>query len=138
MNEETYMLFDSASEEWRETTMEEIAQLNDPDLQVCVYTTAFSLLQKNKAINVTVAPVKEEVAVIMPAKNAFDYVHSVTSRVLIYLFVFLWCWAFIGGGFFLLSKKLIVPAIIVFVLFFALPPVICSKQLRERIKRKFK
>lgn len=130
------MLFDSASEEWRETTLEEIAQLNDPELQVCVYTTAFSLLQKNKAVNVTVAPVKEEVAVIMPAKNAFDYVHSATSRILIYVFIFCWFWLFIGGGFFLLSKKLIVPAVIVFVLCFALPPLICSKNLRAKIKNK--
>ena len=35
MNNETYMLFDRLTEEWRETSLDELAQLNDDELLVC-------------------------------------------------------------------------------------------------------
>ena len=137
MNNETYMLFDRLTEEWRETSLDELTRLNDPEIQVCIYTTSSQLLKKTEEIKVVVAPVKEEVATITPVKETFGFIHAVTSRVLVFLLGLLYIWVFMAGGIFLFVQKQTILSVFVFVLFFALPPLICSKKARAVIKKRF-
>jgi len=143
MGTEKYLRFDEFDGEWKETSLEELAVLNDPTLKIYIETTYEALLagrEKRQEIHVTAAPPEEIVAEYMPMEKTMHYIRAVTSRaIFVVLFFGYLCaasWLCIGA--FKLGGIYLLPFAVVFSLAFPSLYIQYSPRIKEALRKRKK